>query len=87
MIGWNNLINETKKKLEKANKPDDFKIGIIYEKYGTLRIDVSSQNDEIEKILDDAEMQSETICIKCGANAILRTDRKWYLVLCDRCNK
>ena len=87
MEGWTNLIQETKDRLEKVNKPDGFKVGIVYEKYGTLRIDVSSENDDIEKILDDAERQSETICIKCGADGVLRTDREWLLVLCDRCNE
>ncbi len=60
----------------------------IKEKYGLLRIGISSQKipfDRQIEIEDEAEELSSKICEYCGRPGQLRTDRGWIKTLCDRC--
>lgn len=61
----------------------------IKEKYGLLRIDVSSETVNWSTFLEmkyEAEEASATVCEVCGAPGKLRTERDWLQTLCDRCN-
>ena len=61
--------------------------GMIQEKYGSLRIDVCNETNEIEKLVDEAEDSSETVCEYCGNTGELRTNRRWIKCLCSLCNE
>lgn len=61
----------------------------VKEKLGTLRIWVGSLMDDhapFNKIELAAEEESCTVCEYCGAPAKRRTNRRWIVTLCDRCN-
>ena len=56
----------------------------IKEKYGTLRFYMSCKNDEICKLIAEAESVSSQTCENCGAPGRMR-GVSWYLVRCDKC--
>ena len=65
MKGWQDLILETNKKLKDLQDPR-LKF-FAYQKDGTLRYNTGIYySNEIDKILSDAEDQSERICMACG---------------------
>jgi hypothetical protein len=57
----------------------------IEQKYGTLRVCLSSSTPELDRILFKAEEQSETTCEKCGRPGLLRQDEMWWVTLCPAC--
>ena len=60
----------------------------IKEKYGVLRIYVTGKVkflNAFEQMAEEAELESETICERCGAPGRLRTNLPWIQTLCDRC--
>ena len=63
--------------------PPGFSIVQVKEKFGGLRFYVSCENDEIERLISDAERESFRTCEKCGAPGRLRDDRAWYTTLCE----
>src|SRR3972149_11819745 len=86
---WYPLIEETLDKIEKEleNYPElknDFEITQIKEKFGMLVIYTSFITDEIEKIIDEAENKSMTICEVCGESGELRERNHWLVTLCDK---
>lgn len=84
--GWFSLIYDLSYKLEKEIEklPEDERpiATQIKEKFGTLRFYMSSETDEMSKLIEQAELKSATICEKCGDFGELRQDG-WWKVLCD----
>lgn len=58
----------------------------VKEKFGTLRLYVSSWTDEMADVIREAEKKSEVTCEHCGQPGTLRTDG-WYFTFCDTCEK
>lgn len=58
----------------------------VKEKYGTLRFYVSIDNEDLDKLIQTAEEQSETSCEECGKPGMLR-GRGWYYTACDEHTK
>lgn len=56
----------------------------IKEKYGTLRFYLTSGTNEMYKVVDRAEKESETTCEVCGEAGKLR-DEGWYYTRCNMC--
>lgn len=56
----------------------------IKEKYGTLRFYMTFATDEILKIVDEYETQSEKICEVCGEVGRLNQKGYWYSTRCDQ---
>ena len=44
-----------------------------------------SMHKEIANIIRKRENESLTVCEKCGARGVLRTEQLWIYVLCDDC--
>ncbi|WP_205944716.1 hypothetical protein [Pelagibius litoralis] len=44
-------------------------------------------NEVLSVIVDYAELTSAFTCLACGAEGKLRSDKSWYLTLCDAHNK
>jgi hypothetical protein len=78
--GWAGLVNEAFDKLEKLT--DHVVIDQVKEKYGGLRIYTSPYHDEFEKVIQELEVRSFTICEDCGKPGALRGGG-WYRTLCD----
>lgn len=88
--GWFSLIYDLSYKLEKEIEklPEEERpiATQVKEKFGTLRFYMSSETDEMDKLISDAETKSETICEMCGDKALLRQDG-WWATLCDTCHR
>ena len=59
----------------------------VKEKYGTLRIWVGSEKDDLEQLsalAESAEKEAVSVCEVCGAAGSVRKQR-WVQTLCDRC--
>ena len=57
----------------------------VKEKFGGLRFYVYYADDKVYDLIDKAEMESETICERCGTKDNVTTKGKWILTLCDKC--
>jgi hypothetical protein len=52
------------------------------EKYGTLRAYFHNTTDEMEDIIQEAELLSETTCEQCGRQGVIRGNG-WLYTACD----
>jgi hypothetical protein len=75
--------------LYKIFKIYDFEITQVKEKYGLLRIYLSSETDKISEIIERYEYLSEHVCEECGKfeTAKIRLSHGWYKTLCEECSK
>lgn len=82
--GWWNLLDEYIPKFKKVGAKN-----ITYkEKYGTLRIESSNSNNEINNLEEEIIKKSSKICEFCGADGtIIETSSGWLKTLCPECKK
>lgn len=85
--GWWPVLDKYIPKILEAD-PDAY----LYckEKYGLLRIEISSKKIAIEQHMaleNAAEMESSFFCECCGRPGRHRPDLDWMLTLCDECYK
>jgi hypothetical protein len=84
--GWKQLLFTLLKKINKINK--NIEIVQIKEKFGGLRVYVSSANDKIYDLIYKAENESFNICEHCGSKQNVETKGKnWISTLCKKCRK
>ena len=90
--GWHNLIDDLSAKIEKiiAALPED-KQGYIYaqqvkEKWGSLSFYMSYSNEEIDELIDEAELKSELTCEVCGEPGTIDQRMGWLSCRCPTCN-
>lgn len=90
--GWYGLIMDLCRQVQKVLDKESSKFveGFypiqIKEKYGGLRFYTTYGNDEIFKLIDEAEEKSTKICERCGNPGVLRGN-SWLYTLCDECEK
>lgn len=90
--GWFNLIYDLCSKIQKVldKESPEFAEGFFPEqiksKYASLRFYTTYGNDEIFKLINEAESKSETICEICGRPGEVRPGG-WIMTLCDECYK
>ena len=86
--GWNKILNTLFKKINNILKRDNFDFALLQvkEKYGGLRIYVSSATDEIYKLIDKAESESFKTCEICGKKGKIY-DNGWVKTRCKECKK
>ena len=86
--GWSELYEPIIAKVHEFNegKTDEEKIYIhqIKEKFGGLRVYLSSYTEELSKMVDAAEEASFHTCEFCGKPGKERSDG-WIYTLCDDC--
>jgi len=87
--GWIDIIWEALEKIEKCEKPSpDWKIQIIKEKFGGLRIQSFGFNQETDDIINLAERKSAYVCEVCGSNTGTHKKKNgWLKTICDKCDK
>lgn len=78
--GWAHLIHRVFDTLE--NIKGTVKIVQVKEKYAGLRVYTDYTNDELDKIVRDAELESLKTCEQCGQPGKVR-GRGWYYTSCD----
>ena len=62
----------------------EFRILDIKEKYGTLRVYVQGETDEVSRVIRKYEYISEYVCIVCGEDAVKCTTG-WISPYCEKC--
>jgi len=82
--GWFNLIYDLSKKI--SDIAPECEVVQVKEKFATLRFYVNGYNDEIDKLINEAEELSGRTCEICGdtETAKIRGDG-WLSTLCDKC--
>lgn len=88
--GWHCLIQPILDYVKEYNedKEVDDRIAIlqIKEKWGSLRIYTNFVTDELEKLIEDAEIESTKVCEKCGTREHVGTKHDgWRMTLCKNC--
>jgi hypothetical protein len=95
--GWIGLIDELSKKLEEINnKYADFEERIyavqVKQKFGGLRFycyttdNIRKEDHELkDKLIQQAESASYTICEMCSSPATQTKSGGWIMALCEEC--
>lgn len=89
--GWEPLLRELSEGLEKeilklpVEHRQYCRASQVKEKYATLRFYMSSQTDEMDYLIGEAEHKSAITCEECGKPGKCRGDG-WYYTACDDCN-
>jgi hypothetical protein len=84
--GWFDILKHLTEEITKVDPYKECKVFQVKEKYGTLRFYIEDGNDEIDKLIENAEKKTLVTCEECGKIGTLRTDR-WWRVTCDECEK
>lgn len=90
--GWYQIIYDTSAKLEALilqlpeEEREHYKASQVKEKFGGLRIYLSSSTDEMDKLVGTAEDLSYQICEGCGKPGQCYEDNpKWCRTHCEAC--
>ena len=78
-FGWK-LLHELNILVQALEKPEDFRIEQIKEKFGELRVYTNGGHD-IWQLIDDYSTLSERTCIVCGKPAVY-ISRGWICPYC-----
>jgi len=84
--GWFSLLWNLCNKIDKIEKPENFEVVQVKEKFGGLRFYTNYTNEEISKLIRKAEEISYKICDRCGAPGKVQ-GVGWIVTLCDDCFK
>lgn len=90
-LGWSRLLESLFEELTYIDKNKSTRITQIKEKFGTLRIYyilTKPVEDVVERLINKcveaAEHDSNTICEKCGRVGTLKSN-EWHRVTCTAC--
>lgn len=88
--GWKKLYQPIIDYLKEYNKDkeekDRIEIHQIKEKFGSIRIYLSSYTDELRQMIDDAEEQSYYTCEICGKYITKPiVEHHWIYPMCRKC--
>jgi hypothetical protein len=92
-LGWYPLIEELFDKITELldtkylELKEDFEVLQVKEKWGSLRVYVSTANDEIFDLIDEYEEKSSKICENCGKPGIIKEINGWWTCTCAECEK
>jgi len=84
--GWSDLINEYSEKIKSLGAVSF----CISQKYGALDFYnitycLDANFDEIQFIIEEAELKSKTICSDCGMPGNEVEINGWFRTLCNKC--
>lgn len=89
--GWFEIIKGLSEKLEQMIIDGDWEErGLPYavqvkEKFGSLRFYMSTETDEMSRLIEEYISMSKKICERCGIEGTLRERNRWYSTVCDQC--
>ena len=84
--GWAGLVDRVFDKLEDLSTKTDQKIPkvtTVKEKYGYLSIYTEFSVSPLQRLIDEIEEESETICDQCGASAKQIEKDHWVFTRCE----
>ena len=90
--GWDDILEELCDKIQKLvdSEPErykDFEFTQVKEKFGSLRVYCNYEDDEINKLIDEACAKSERTCEICGNPGRITYRGTWMKTLCKKCEK
>ncbi len=83
--GWYNIVYDLCSKINNKLSDDEkekFIVTQVKEKFGGLRFYTNLVNDEVEKLIIEAEEKSFKTCEKCGKVGKKRLDLGWVKCYC-----
>lgn len=85
--GWFNLIDKLCSDIMALDPPPEFKAEQVKEKFGGLRFYTSGGNQEIGRLVSEAERRSYKICEDCGSEENVTCEGRphWVTTLCNTC--
>lgn len=86
--GWYSLLWEMGIKISdylKKQNINNFKILKIEENFGSLKIQTSPSNKEIDNLINLVQENSNYICEYCGQQGIQYNFQGWVITVCDDC--
>lgn len=89
--GWYSLIYELFDKIEELLNTkykefrEDFEVVQVKEKWGELRVYISSGPHEIFDLIESYSDKSTHICENCGKPGTLAENKGWWSTLCSEC--
>ena len=81
--GWMPIVEEAVKALAALENPPQ--IVQVKEKFGDLRIYITSYTVDSEFIVNEAARKASTVCEDCGAPGEKSAPRGWLKILCPDC--
>lgn len=82
--GWQEIWRDFVKKLKEKTK-GEVKIIDTKEKFGTLRVYLSSHSEDIDEMVRSLEKKSREVCIECGKPTKYVANDSWIVYLCEEC--
>ncbi len=86
--GWLDIIDRLCSQIQNyidKNNLEQVEFTQIKEKFGLLRIYSWNADDNIDKMIEEAELESSKTCEECGTAENVTTEGGYILTLCDRC--
>jgi len=80
--GWRSLVEPI---VKRVNETEGVYIHQVKEKFGGLRIYLSTYTDGLSQMVDDAERASFKICEYCGTKEDVTSEGGWIKTLCKEC--
>ena len=91
--GWFDILNRLSAKIEAIiltfppEEREYIRASQIKEKFGTLRVYITSGNDEIHDLISEAEALSAETCEECGLPGTDKGSTGWISTLCKGCRQ
>ena len=95
--GWAFLIEDLCKRIQEVldthgDYRSEFYVTQCKEKYGHLMFYVFPERDEIERMIEDANVRALSTCEICGAPGVIGSEStggagSWMVVRCSNCQK
>ena len=83
--GWYQIIYDMCTKIKQLNPPESFRFSQVKEKFGFLRIYSIGDDEEIYKVIMEAENASDKTCEDCGSTEDVWQAGSWVRTLCQSC--
>ena len=86
--GWFDLIYNLCVNIQNyiiESKFENIEVLQVKEKYGNLRFYISSGDEYIFNLINQAENESKTICEICGKKGKIIEKNGWYKCRCEEC--
>lgn len=83
--GWYGILERLFEAISKLDKPENFEIVQVKEKFGGLRVYTNYSTDEIEALITEAEKEADNTCEICGEPGTLCTNGGWLKTMCETC--
>ena len=82
--GWFDILLRLCQDIDKMDKPENFEVMQVKEKFGSLRFYCRRTTIKVNKRIADAESESYSVCEVCGNEGSYYSDG-WIKTLCLSC--